>query len=247
MPLSSLLPSNRRPQLRLWFPRPLRTLLQLCQPSRRWLLFRLPRPPKLPRPPSLLPLPQPRLPKQPSSLPRRRLRLPRHRPSLPPSPRRPRISLLVARDRHMPPRHLPRQCPPGVWSCRRRVPVRFTRRPLLPHRLLLEPLLASFPAEGPFSTAEPANQAPLLHAPPEARPASLLAVHAPSIPRALPAVMPALARLALVPACVPALALVPALPVLAEHRQPAKRPVQHALLPEAAADARSIPRPRKAR
>jgi len=75
----------------------------------------------------------------------------------------------------------------------------------------------------------------------------LLADHAPSTPRALLAVTLELERLALVPALrVPALALVPALHVPEARRQPARLLVRRALLPEAAAAARSIPRPRKA-
>jgi hypothetical protein len=175
-------------------------------------------------------------------------------------PRR-RIASLATPTLH---RLLP-ACLPGVSSCPKPARVRFTRHPWW-LRLHLSPAPAirrpEFRAADRSSTAGPlAALAATSSALPEALPdrARFPAVPVPSIPPAprlavtpepvvlgLPERAPALALVPdpgrLVPA---ALALVPALVAL--RRRPAKRRARSVPLPEAVADARSIPRPKKAR
>jgi len=203
-------------------------------------------------------------------LPSRTKRSPRPPPTLP-SPKRPsrkRLSPSTApRDTPIL-HHRPRRCPRGGWSCPTPVPGQSIRRLLLsmhPQRRARVLPPASFSAASPSSTASPLEQparAATPSAPHSARPEHLVSSPAdrdPSTPHAPPrAAMPVPAVQAL-PEHVPALALVPALPAdhhvpasaahapgLADPRQPARLRARSAHPPEAAADARSTPRPKKA-
>jgi hypothetical protein len=181
-------------------------------------------------------------------------------------PEKPLISRLLRR-RIRPPTvergtrtHRPlRRCPPGAWSCRKQVLGRSTPRPLW---LIFRPQPAqeppaAFSAAGRYSTAADPVLAALLSALPAARQeqASTLAVHVPNTPRA-PAPAVTLEQVRRVPPePVPDSALAPASdplapvahPVPAAHRQPASPHARSVHHPEAAADARSIQKLRKAR
>jgi len=209
------------------------------------------------------PSPLPRLPKQ-KPLHQRKKSRPRQRSPHPRLPLR-RLNPRTAPRDTPTLRRPPRLCLPGAWSCRKLDLARSTL--LRPSLLLLRwstPELRQQPAE--FSAADPsltatdppADPATIRSAPPVGRwvrPANSPADRVPSIPLArLLAVMPAPAAPEL-PARVLALAHAPALDhhVPADHPAPAaarrllvRRHARHAPLQEDAADARSIPRPKKA-
>jgi hypothetical protein len=183
---------------------------------------------------------------------------------MPPSPKppclllNPRSAPRGTRILHRPRRH----CPRAAWLCRRPGLARCTQRPLLSRRRRWPPIPEpprAFSAAGQSLTATgpPAVLAAIPSAPSMVlleRPASSPAVPVPSIPRALPpAVTPAQAELEH-PEHAPALAHVPALDhpapaarlVQAAQHRPAKHHAPRVPHREDAADARSIPRRRKA-
>jgi hypothetical protein len=255
---SSHPPSSSRSLLRLLLCRRLR---RSPRPS--------PRPRRLRRPPpQLRPLALPHLPSNKTRHPRRKST---RQSSLLKSRLHPTASQFLSRRvAAIPtPHRLPQPCLRAAWLCPRPARAPFTRRRLLfqlpPSREPATRLLArEFNAASPSSTATglPAVQAAIPNAPQAALlrlPANSRAAPAPNIQPALrQAVMPELVLLAL-PAHVQALpraqdldhhgrVALAALHVQAGPRRQPERPrAQRARLQEAAAVARSIPRPKKAR
>jgi hypothetical protein len=202
-------------------------------------------------------------PRQPRPMPRRftkltpRQRTPAARPMQLPQRRRIAFPVTPTLRRPLPAYRL------GASSCPKPARVRSTRRPSWLHRFLSQAPATRRPAFNAANRSSiavpPAALADTPSAPQEAHQAALRdnspAVRAPSIPLALLRAVTQAPVGREHPEHAPALAHVPALGrlVRAGHRAPAalhppaKLHARSVLLPEAVADARSIPRPRKVR